>query len=65
LSCDRAANEEDIGVPRGPHEFDPKTLGVIIRSKNIDDFDITSVARSAVSVVHPKRFAKRLTAKTF
>jgi hypothetical protein len=65
LSCDWAANQEYIGVPRRPHQLDPETLGIIIRSENIDDFDIAAVACPGVSVVHPKRFAKRLPAKTF
>ena len=65
MSRDRAANQEYIGVPGRPHELNPETLRVIVRSEDIDDLDVASVACSGVGVVHPKRFAKCLSAKTF
>jgi len=37
LSSDGAANQDHIRVPGRPHELDPKTLGIIIRSENIDN----------------------------
>jgi hypothetical protein len=52
-------------VPRRPHELDPETLSIIIRSEDIDDFNIASVTGPGIGMVHPKRFAKRLSAKTF
>jgi hypothetical protein len=65
LSSDRAANQDHIRVPGRPYKLDPKTFGIIIRSENIDNFDIASVACSGVGVIHPKGFAKRFTAQTF
>jgi len=52
-------------VPGRPNKLDPKTFGIIIRSENIDNFDIASVACSGVGVIHPKGFAKCFTAQTF
>jgi hypothetical protein len=52
-------------MPRRAYELDPESLSIIIRSKDINDFDIASIACPGVSVVHPKRFAEGLSAKTF
>jgi len=64
LPGDRTANQEHICVPGRPYELDSEALGIIIRSENIDDFDIASIACAGICVVHPKRLAKSLSAKT-
>jgi len=64
LSGDRTAYQEHIGVPGRPYELNSEALGIIIRSENVDDFDIASIACASIRVVYPKRFAKGLSAKT-
>jgi hypothetical protein len=52
-------------MPGRPYELDSEALGIIIGSENIDDFDIASIARAGICVIHPKRLAERLFTKAF
>jgi len=56
LGSHPAGYQQSIRVPRRPNQFDTKSLNVKLRRQQINDFDITIVARAGINVKNPQRF---------
>jgi len=55
LSSHSAGHQQSIGMPRRANQFDTKPLNVKLRRQQIDNLDITIVARAGINVKNPRR----------
>jgi len=55
LGGNTAGYQQSVSVPRRANQLDAKSLNVIPRGQQSNDFNITIVARTGIDVKHPRR----------